>query len=787
MDPNFNGFPDRRVDYQTPLAQLNDPPNYLTDGFRVNDRTSLPTSYLYPELEKSFEFNEPSLDLFPFVGNSLFPYESDPNNFSSGSSERREGESFSRSVRLSSDGGGPGVSSGFSPGGDSSSDESDFRETVLNYISQMLMEENLEEKPCMFYDPLGLKDTEKSFYDALGKNYPPSPNQPPLDCESSEDACHGNDSDHAGSVSIGTSNSPDPQWVVDPGEYKPSILPTSFPVSSYQSNFELSSGSQNNLTINSHQLVTELLAQNIFSDSTSILQYKKGLEEASKFLPGVSQLNIDLGSGLLTGVASKVMDTTATVKDRRENSPNGSKGRKNHERGDVDLDLQEGRRNKQAAVYVDEEELSDMFDKVLLYDCGNETSANGGCEKLQSTVQLHGSIAGKARERKQEKRKDSVDLRNLLILCAQAVSTDDRRIAHELLRQIRQHSTTIGDGSQRMAHFFANALEARMVGTGTGSKMYYETLAQSKISAADMLKAYQVHLSSCPFKKLSLFFMIKMVLKVAEKAKSLHIIDFGICYGFLWPMLIQFLSQLPDGPPKLRITGIDHPQPGFRPAEKIDETGRRLAKYCERFKVPFQYQGIASHNWETIRIEDLKLNSSDVLVVHSFYRFKNLLDETVEESSPRDVVLRLIRKMNPNIFVHSVVSGSYHAPFFITRFREALFHFSALYDALDVNLPRESEERMMIEREFLGRQIMNVVACEGVERVERPETYKQWHVRCMRAGFKQLPLDQEIMNKFRCKLTCNYHKDFVLDQDDGWMLQGWKGRIVYGSCCWVPT
>ncbi|XP_004143205.1 scarecrow-like protein 34 isoform X1 [Cucumis sativus] len=721
MDPNLNYFP------QTPSTQFNDQ-----------------TSYLYPELQNSFVFIDPSPNLVPFVENSFFPYKPDP----------------SPAMELKMAGGFPVVAPGRSPGGDSSSDESDFKESVLKYISQMLMEENLEEMPCMFYDPLGLEVTEKSFYDALGNtnNYPSSPNQPPLlDCDSDPASTN---------VSVGNSNSPDSQWVVDPGDYKSSILPTPF-------------------LSNSHELVNELLAQNIFSDSKSILQYQKGLEEASKFLPVGNQLNIDLGSGMGTGVVSKVMDTTE--KDQREKSPNGSKRRKSRERENVELDSEEGRRNKQATIYTDEEELSEMFDKVLLHDCGNETTANAGCENLQYNRQVHGSVTAKAREKKQEKRKDSVDLRNLLILCAQAVSSDDRRIAYELLKQIRQHSATNGDGSQRMSHFFANALEARMVGNGSGSRLYYESLAQSNITAADMLKAYQVYLSSCPFKKLSLFFMIKMILKVAENAKSLHVIDFGICYGFLWPMLIQFLAQLPDGPPKLRITGIDRPLPGFRPAEKIEESGRRLAKYCERFKVPFQYHAIASNNWETIRIEDLKLDSSDVLVVNSFYRFSDLLDETVEESSPRDAVLRLIRKMNPKIFVQSVVNGSYHAPFFITRFREALFHFSALYDALDVNLPRDSDERMMLEREFLGRQIMNVVACEGVQRVERPETYKQWQVRCMRAGFRQLPLDKDIMSKFRSKLTSYYHKDFVLDEDEGWMLQGWKGRIVYASCCWVSS
>ena len=93
----------------------------------------------------------------------------------------------------------------------------------------------------------------------------------------------------------------------------------------------------------------------------------------------------------------------------------------------------------------------------------------------------------------------------------------------------------------------------------------------------------------------------------------------------------------------------------------------------------------------------------------------------------------------------------------------------------------------MIEREVLGREAMNVIACEGSERVERPETYKQWQARNMKAGFKQLPLNEELLAKFRNELRKSYHRDFVLDEDKNWMLQGWKGRILYASTCWVPA
>ncbi|KAF5727376.1 hypothetical protein HS088_TW22G01069 [Tripterygium wilfordii] len=101
----------------------------------------------------------------------------------------------------------------------------------------------------------------------------------------------------------------------------------------------------------------------------------------------------------------------------------------------------------------------------------------------------------------------------------------------------------------------------------------------------------------------------------------------------------------------------------------------------------------------------------------------------------------------------------------------------------DTCLPRDDQQRFLFEREFYGREAMNVIAIEGMKRVERPETYKQWHIRNSRAGIKTLPLDQELMKKLRTELKV-YHKDFAIDEDCHWLLMGWKGRTIYAASCW---
>ncbi|XP_060212878.1 scarecrow-like protein 14 [Lycium barbarum] len=190
-----------------------------------------------------------------------------------------------------------------------------------------------------------------------------------------------------------------------------------------------------------------------------------------------------------------------------------------------------------------------------------------------------------------------------------------------------------------------------------------------------------------------------------------------------------------------------------------------------------------AQKWETVKLEDLKINKGEVLVVNCLYRFKNLLDETVVVNSPRDVVLNLIRRLNPDVFILGIVSGGYNVPFFISRFREAIFYYSSLFDMLDAIIPREVHERMLVEKNILGPEAMNVIACEGAERIERPETYKQWQVRIVKAGFRQLPLDEEIMRMTTERFKV-FDKNFVIDVDSEWLLQGWKGRIGYALSTW---
>ncbi|CAD6252565.1 unnamed protein product [Miscanthus lutarioriparius] len=108
-----------------------------------------------------------------------------------------------------------------------------------------------------------------------------------------------------------------------------------------------------------------------------------------------------------------------------------------------------------------------------------------------------------------------------------------------------------------------------------------------------------------------------------------------------------------------------------------------------------------------------------------------------------------------------------------------------MFDMPDATVSWDSDLRLAVERDLIGRCALNVVACEGHDWVERPETYRQWQARNRKAGLRQLPFFPNAEKILSEKMRNEYHKDFVIDVENDWLLQGWKGRILYAMSTWA--
>ncbi|KAJ3688210.1 hypothetical protein LUZ61_017374 [Rhynchospora tenuis] len=602
---------------------------------------------------------------------------------------------------------------------------------TINYISQILLEEDFNEEICIYQEEAALRDIEKSLYTILEKEYPKSPNWPQSQHTQNQNST-GNDSSNTSNYAWGNN-------VASYNKYKP-------------------------LSISGNPI-----------SALSLESLPAGIKEAMKFFP-IEHNRIKFHQEAKHNCFSK-NEATSYESSSKMSSFNEEPG------------LSGAQPQKKRAIFLDEPARNKSFDELLLSHDG---------EYFQDVISLRQMLQKEMKDKPAgDHVKDQsiimapemikpeevlVDLWALLIRCSEAVSVNDINMAYELIKQIRTHSSPKGDSYQRMAYYLVDGLEARL--DGTGCDIYHKQISNQG-SASDLLKGFRIYHAVCPYPRASYFFANETILNITKNATKVHIIDFGIELGFQWPSFFERLANLGNTQQKIRITGISFPDKGFRPAKTVEETGRRLSEYAQRFNIRFKYQGIAS-KWEDIQIKDLKIDKEEVLIVSSLYCFRNLGDETISMISARDKVLRMIRMIKPCVFIHGIVNSSYSNPFFTMRFKEVLSSFFSFFDMLDSTMPRQSEGRLLIERNFLGPNAFNTIACEGSERVERPEKYRQWQARNLRAGFEQLPVNSMIKEKIESTVRGLFHKEFVVDEINKWLLLGWKGTTVYALSTWKP-
>nr|CAB3487164.1 unnamed protein product [Digitaria exilis] len=494
----------------------------------------------------------------------------------------------------------------------------------------------------------------------------------------------------------------------------------------------------------------ESTSSNDFKDVVS-MAFLKGMEEASKFLPS----------------------NGATARS-------GGRGQKKRLDGDDEEAVKAGSArssNKMAADCEDLEEEEDaafeMLDQLMLNGCEPSPSV-ADMSSLRATMELELEKTPRGRRRGRNGVEQVVDLHAMLISCAEAMAGDDRR--------------GLIDATQRLAHYFAEGLEARLAGTWSRRRLLMARPPRGNSLVAH-LKAFQVYMATCCFLPVSFLFSLETICSAVarRKKKKLHIVSYGVGHGLQWPDLLRRLGHMEGGPPEVRLTGVDLQLPGFRPAQLIEETGRRLSDCARQLGVPFKFRGIAARP-EAVRAGDLDIDPGEVFVVDSLFHFRSLTDgedDGTDTKNTIDTVLGAIREMRPAVFVHAVVNASRDAAFFATRFREALHNAAALFDVMDAVLPRGDERRALFEREVLARCAMNDVSCEGEDLLQRRRSYRQWTARSRRAGLRQLPLDRGVVRMVRDKVKGEYHRCFEIGEDREWLLQGWKGRVLYAHSTWT--
>eukprot|EP01018_Ginkgo_biloba_P017648 Gb_31684 [translate_table: standard] len=371
------------------------------------------------------------------------------------------------------------------------------------------------------------------------------------------------------------------------------------------------------------------------------------------------------------------------------------------------------------------------------------------------------------------------DVRHLLIACAKAIADSDSFRTDKLIAELRQVVSICGDPMQRLGAYMVEGLVARLACSGG---VIYRALKCKEPASAELLSYMQILYEVCPFFKFGYMAANGAIAEAFKDEDRVHIIDFQIAQGSQWVTLIQALAARPGGPPHVCITGVDDPMSEYARDGGLELVGQRLSKLAEICKVPFEFHAVPVLGPD-VQAYMLKVRPGYALAVNFAFQLHHMPDESVSTSNHRDRLLRMVKGLAPKVVtLAEQESNTNTAPFF-PRFMEALSYYSAVFESLDVTLPRESKERVNVEQHCLARDIVNIIACEGAERVERHEVLGKWRSRLTMAGFKPYPLSSIVNSTIKSLLERYCEKYRLVEKDDALYL-GWLNRPLIVASAW---
>ncbi|CAN6867453.1 unnamed protein product [Brassica oleracea] len=368
-----------------------------------------------------------------------------------------------------------------------------------------------------------------------------------------------------------------------------------------------------------------------------------------------------------------------------------------------------------------------------------------------------------------DSQENGVRLVHALMACAEAIQNNDLSIAEALVKQIGFLAVSQAGAMRKVATYFAEALARRI---------YRLSPPQTQIdhSLSDTL---QMHFyETCPYLKFAHFTANQAILEAFEGKKRVHVIDFSMNQGLQWPALMQALALREGGPPVFRLTGIG--PPAADNSDHLHEVGCKLAQLAEAIHVEFEYRGFVANSLADLDASMLELRPSEIeaVAVNSVFELHKLLGRT----GGIEKVLGVVKQIKPVIFTVVEQESNHNGPVFLDRFTESLHYYSTLFDSLE-GVP-SSQDKVMSEV-YLGKQICNLVACEGPDRVERHETLSQWANRFGTSGFAPAHLGSNAFKQASMLLALfNGGEGYLVEENNGCLMLGWHTRPLITTSAW---
>lgn len=371
----------------------------------------------------------------------------------------------------------------------------------------------------------------------------------------------------------------------------------------------------------------------------------------------------------------------------------------------------------------------------------------------------------------------------LLLKCAMHAASGNLHRADACLQQISQHASVAGDSTQRLAARFASALAVRLVKRWPG---LYKALNRkpSWLPGAD----WEGHIFG-PHLRLAYTIIAKTLTRTMAEERVIHILDTGSLDPELWVPVLHSFAEMPE-PPHLKITCISSSQLVL---EKLSD---KLVKEAEDLAMPFQFSPL-NITLRDLTIDLLELRSGEALAIISVLNLHTVLVEDdrvdmqfghnrgniVKECKQMSQFLGMMRSMSPKILLLVEQESDHNLNRLTDRFVQGLHYYSAIFDSMNTI---SSESRRLSMEEMYGREIENIVGCEGLERVERHESYGRWMVRMGTGGFKPVRLWYGSMEGEEDLVGDAGKHGLKVRSERASLMICWNQRPLYAVSAWIP-
>ncbi|PNX94890.1 SCARECROW-like protein 32-like [Trifolium pratense] len=407
-------------------------------------------------------------------------------------------------------------------------------------------------------------------------------------------------------------------------------------------------------------------------------------------------------------------------------------------------------------------------------------------------------------------------MEQLLVHCANAIETNNATLAQQILWVLNNTTPQDGDSNQRLAGSFIRALINRASKTGSCKMLEVVTETTSSYNNHNNL-AMQIHKFSVieladfvdltPWHRFGFTAANSTIVEATKGFSVIHIVDLSLTHCMQIPTLIDSISNRDEVPPLIKLTVADFRNMNIHmPIPPLldlsyDELGAKLVNFAKSKNVIMEFKAVSSTYADGFAslIEHLRVQvqhydkTHEALVINCHMILHYIPDETLNHtnmnpnssSSLRSMFLEALRSLDPTIVVLVDEDADLTSNDLVCRLKSTFNFLWIPYDIVDTFLPQGSKQREWYEASICWK-IENVIAYEGIERVERVEPKSKWEQRMRNAHFQGICFDEDSILEVKAMLD-EHAVGWGLKKEDEFVVLTWKGNNVIFASAWLPS